>query len=108
MLSVQTEQRINLMFLVKLRKSFTEGYAILNEVYGNECLSHTQVFEWFKWFKEGRETTEDDPHPRRRSTSKTDENEKIDTVTLKGTSFESVETVKAKATVLKLLTEADF
>ncbi|KAJ8960862.1 hypothetical protein NQ318_020160 [Aromia moschata] len=69
----------------------------------------------------GRETTEDDPRPgrqngltlRKASTSKTVENiEKIgllDTVTLKGTRFESVEAVKAKATeVLNQLTEADF
>ena len=29
---------------------------MLKEVYGNECLSRTQVFGWFKRFKEGRET----------------------------------------------------
>ncbi|KAJ8950530.1 hypothetical protein NQ318_015274 [Aromia moschata] len=58
MLSVGMEQRVNLKFLVKLRKSFTEAYAMLKEVYGNECLSRTQVFELFKWFIEGRETTE--------------------------------------------------
>ncbi|KAJ8955920.1 hypothetical protein NQ318_005468 [Aromia moschata] len=128
------------------------NYAMLKEVYGNECLSRTQVFEWSKGFKEGRETTEDDPRPRRPSTSKTDKkigkliredrclilhesfnmrkvsakmvpklltprakgikNEHLrwhfynidtdpgllDTVTLKGTRFESVEAVKAIAT----------
>ncbi|KAJ8943251.1 hypothetical protein NQ318_009942 [Aromia moschata] len=46
---------------------------MLKKVYGNECLSHTQVFEWFKWFKEGCETTEDDPRPGRPSMLKTDE-----------------------------------
>ncbi|KAJ8946404.1 hypothetical protein NQ318_011813 [Aromia moschata] len=46
----------------------------LMQVYGNECLSRTQVFEWFKRFKEGRETTEEDSRPGRPSTSKTDEN----------------------------------
>ncbi|KAJ8934093.1 hypothetical protein NQ318_005086 [Aromia moschata] len=60
MLSVQMEQRVYLKFLVKLGKTCTEAYAMLKELYGNECLSRTQVFEWFKWFKEGRETTEDD------------------------------------------------
>ncbi|KAJ8963061.1 hypothetical protein NQ318_018525 [Aromia moschata] len=50
------------------------------EVYGNECLSRIQVFEWFKRFKEGRQTTEDDPRPGQPSTSKPDENiEKIET-----------------------------
>ena len=74
MLSVQKEQRVNLKFLVKLGKSFTEAYAVLKEVYRNECLSRTQVFEWFKRFKEGRETTEDDPRPGWPTTSKTDQN----------------------------------
>ncbi|KAJ8948191.1 hypothetical protein NQ318_010467 [Aromia moschata] len=157
---------------------------MLKEVYGSECVSCTQVFEWFKRFKEGRKTTEDDPRPGRPSTSKTDENiEKtdkliredrhlsirgpakitgidkecvrqilhesfnmrkvctqmvpklltpeqkesrmnicadilknidtdpglLDNLTLKGTRFESVEVVKAKATeVLNQLTEVDF
>ncbi|KAJ8942995.1 hypothetical protein NQ318_001719 [Aromia moschata] len=72
MLSVQMEQRVNLNFFVKRRKTFTEAYAMLKEVY--ECLSRTQVLEWLKRFKEGRETTEDDPRPGRPSTSKTDEN----------------------------------
>ncbi|KAJ8943044.1 hypothetical protein NQ318_022588 [Aromia moschata] len=70
MLSVQMEQWVNLKFLVKLGKTFTEAYAMLKEVYGNECLSRTQVFEWFKRFKEGVR----DPAPRTITTLKTDEN----------------------------------
>ncbi|KAJ8955159.1 hypothetical protein NQ318_009052 [Aromia moschata] len=69
MLSVQMEQRVNLKFLVNLEKTFIEAYAILKEVYKNKCLFRTQVFEWFKRFKEGRETTEDDQRPGRPSTS---------------------------------------
>ncbi|KAJ8958484.1 hypothetical protein NQ318_002277 [Aromia moschata] len=42
MLSVQMDQRVNLKFLVKLEKTFTEDYAMFKEVYGNECLSRTQ------------------------------------------------------------------
>jgi len=49
--------------------------------YGNECSSRTQVFGWFKTFKEGRETTNDDPRPELLSTSTTDDNiEKIGTL----------------------------
>ncbi|KAJ8942128.1 hypothetical protein NQ318_000723 [Aromia moschata] len=115
-------------------------------IYGNECLCRTQVFEWFKRFKEGRdvEGPEDDPRPGRPSTPKRTKKLKklkngaknsltpeqkesrmnicadilnnietnpglLDTVTPKGTRFETVETVKAKATeVLNQLTEADF
>jgi hypothetical protein len=44
------------------------------EVYGHECLSRTQVSEWFEKFKEGRGEIEDDPRPGRPRTSKTDAN----------------------------------
>ena len=74
MLSVNVEQRVNVKFCVKLGKSATETYGFLKKVYGNECLSHTQFFEWFKRFKEGREEIGDDQrhgHPR---TSKTEVN----------------------------------
>ncbi|XP_025266745.1 protein GVQW3-like [Camponotus floridanus] len=72
------EQRVNLKFLVKLGKTATEAHAMLKEVYGSECLSRTQVFEWCKRFKEGREMTEDDPRSGRPLTSKTEDNiEKI-------------------------------
>ncbi|KAJ8946027.1 hypothetical protein NQ318_023275 [Aromia moschata] len=73
---VQMEQRVNLKFLFKLWKTFTEAIAMLKEVYGNKCLSRRQVFEWFRRYKEGRETTDpkDDPRPGRPLTSKTDEN----------------------------------
>ncbi|KAJ8953745.1 hypothetical protein NQ318_015401 [Aromia moschata] len=72
--SVQLEQQVSLNFHVELGKTFTKAYAMLKEVYGNECLSLTQVFEWFKRFKEGREASENDPRPEWPSTSKMDKN----------------------------------
>ena len=74
MLSVNVEQRVNIKFLTKLGKSATETYNLLTEVYGDQCLSRTQVFEWFKTFKEGREYVRDDPKSGRPSTAKTQEN----------------------------------
>jgi hypothetical protein len=35
-------------------------YDLLKTVCGDECLSHTQIFKWFKRFKEGREEIGDD------------------------------------------------
>ncbi|KAJ8961765.1 hypothetical protein NQ318_021366 [Aromia moschata] len=68
MLNVQMEQRVNLKFLVKLGKTFTEAYAMLKEVYGNECLSRTRKFlNGLNGFKEGRETTKDHSRPGRPS-----------------------------------------
>ena len=48
MLSVNAEQPVNVKFCVKLGKSATETYDLLKKVYGDECLSRTQVFVWFK------------------------------------------------------------
>jgi hypothetical protein len=74
MFSVNVEQRINVKICVKLGKSATETYDLLKKVYGDECLSRTQVFEWFKRFKEWRKEIGDDQRPARPSTSKTDAN----------------------------------
>jgi len=68
------QKRVNVKFCVKLGKSTTETYNLLKKIYGDECLSRTQVFEWFKRFKEGREEIGDDQRPGCPSTSKTDAN----------------------------------
>jgi len=65
MQSIRTEQRVDLKFLVKPEKTAAEAHVMLKGVYGSECLSRAQVFEWFKKFKEGRETTKDEPRPGR-------------------------------------------
>jgi hypothetical protein len=59
-------------FIAKLGKPATETYRLLMEVYGDECLSRTQVFELFRRFKDGRGEIEDDPQPGRPCTSNTD------------------------------------
>uniref|UniRef100_A0A8C4R0B7 Mos1 transposase HTH domain-containing protein n=1 Tax=Eptatretus burgeri TaxID=7764 RepID=A0A8C4R0B7_EPTBU len=66
------EQRANLKFLAKLRKTPSESFAILHQAYGEETMSHAH--EWRKRFKEGREKVEDDPRSGRPSTSRTAEN----------------------------------
>ncbi|VVC29582.1 Hypothetical protein CINCED_3A015493 [Cinara cedri] len=58
-------QRINLKFLVKLKKTPTECYKLLQEAYGGNSLSRARVFERYKRFGEGRESTEDDQRPGR-------------------------------------------
>jgi len=55
-------------FCVKLGKSATETHDLLKKVYGDECLSRTQDFDWFKRFKEGREEIGDDQRPDRPNT----------------------------------------
>ena len=47
-------------FLVKLRKTPTECFKLLKEVYGEDVMSRTQIFEWHKRFEKGRKEVEDD------------------------------------------------
>ena len=71
---ISVEQRINLKFLVHLRKTPTEALKLLQEVYGDDTISRTRLFEWHRRFKEGREEVEDNHRSGRPSTSRTDEN----------------------------------
>ena len=68
------EQRINLKFLVRLEKTPTEALKLLQEVYSDDAMSRTGLFESHRRFKERREEVEDDHRNGRPSTSMTDEN----------------------------------
>ena len=68
------EQQINLKFLVRLGKTLTQALKLLQEVYGDDTMSRTRLFEWHRRFKDGREEMEDDRRSGRPSTSRTDEN----------------------------------
>ncbi|EZA52903.1 hypothetical protein X777_07709, partial [Ooceraea biroi] len=61
---IAMEQRANIKFCVKLKKTFTETFALLKEVYEDNCLSRTQVYDWFTRFKNGWESIEDDSKSR--------------------------------------------
>ena len=60
-------------FCCKLCKKFTETFQLLNQAYGEACMSRTQCYEWFKRFKEGRISVGEDPRPGRPSTSTNDD-----------------------------------
>ncbi len=53
------EQRTAIKFCVKLQKLFIETFAMIQTAEG-DVLSRTTVHTWFKWFKEGRDSIEDD------------------------------------------------
>ena len=67
---------MNKEFLVPVRlgKTPTEALKLLQEVYGDDTMSRTCLFDWHRRFKEGREEVEDDHRSGRPSTSGTDEN----------------------------------
>jgi len=70
----KSEQRVNIKFLVKLKKSATETFHLLTEAYGEDCMSRTRVLEWHKRFSEGRESVKDDDRLDRPRTGFTDDN----------------------------------
>ena len=56
------EQRVCVKFCFKLGKTFTETFQMLQQAYGEDCLSRTQCYEWYQRFKLGRTSIEDDPN----------------------------------------------
>ena len=62
------EQRFAVKFCVKLGKSTTETFAILNTAYGDVTMKRATCFRWHKRFKNGRLSVEDDEHSGRPST----------------------------------------
>jgi len=56
-------------FCSKLGKNFTETFQLLNQAYGENSMSRTQCYAWFKGFKEGRMSVGEDPRPGQPSTS---------------------------------------
>ena len=46
---------------------------MLQQAYGEDCLSRTQCHEWYQRFKSGRTSIEDDPESGRPSTSMDDD-----------------------------------
>jgi hypothetical protein len=55
------EQCINIKFCFKLGKTFMETHEMVKNVYGDQCMSCT-CYEWFKRFKDSRQSTHNEPH----------------------------------------------
>jgi hypothetical protein len=54
------EQRAAIKFCFKLGKSASETYELLQKAYGSYSWYRSMTFDWFKRFREGRESLEDD------------------------------------------------
>jgi len=68
------QQRINIKFCFKIGKNATEMLELFKIAYGDNCLSKTQVFEWHRRFKAGREDVNDDERADQPSGVITEEN----------------------------------
>ena len=68
------EQCVCVKFCFKLgKKTFTGAFQMLQQAYGEDCLSRTLYHEWYQRFKSGRTSIEDDPKSGRPSTSMDDD-----------------------------------
>jgi hypothetical protein len=56
------EQRMCIKFCDNLRNSATETLTKIQHAFRDQILSHTQVFQWHAWFKNGRTSVDDDEH----------------------------------------------
>ena len=66
------EQRFAVKFCVKLGKSTTETFAMLNTAYGDVAMKRATCFMWHKRFKNGWLSVEDDERSGHPSTSTDD------------------------------------
>ena len=54
-----------------------ETFQLLNQAYGEDCMTRTQCYEWFRHFKVDRMLVGEDPRPGRPSTSTKDDHVKF-------------------------------
>ena len=54
------EERYTIQFCFKLGKNATETYAMFQTAFWPSCMNWASVFEWYKRFKESRESVRDD------------------------------------------------
>lgn len=53
---------MNIIFCFKLGKNASETRKILQQPYSGDPLSHSSILEWFRGFRDCRESLKDDPH----------------------------------------------
>ena len=67
------EQRVCITFCANLGKSATETLEIIQQGFGDQSLSLTQVFQWHARFKTGRTSVDEDEHTGRTTSCTTPE-----------------------------------
>ena len=66
------EQSVCVKFCFKLGKTATETWKMLQQAFGDECMTRTQFFEWYSRFKRGRTSIDENPLSGRFPTSTDD------------------------------------
>ena len=73
MSDITLEQRFAIEFMHREGETTVNVYNRLRAVYGEQCISRTQSFLWFKRFREGRMSTDNDTRSGRPPTAVSDE-----------------------------------
>ena len=82
-MDLSLEQRLAIKFCFKVGKSATETLQMVNAAYGNQALSRSKVFRWYRRFHDGQKDIEDDPRSGRPTECRNDNTvEKISQVLL--------------------------
>jgi histone-lysine N-methyltransferase SETMAR len=68
------EQRFCIKVCFKLKKTAVETHRMLVEAFGDNAMSQSKTFLWYKRFKDGRTSVDDDERSGRPSTSTTPKN----------------------------------
>jgi hypothetical protein len=68
----QFEQRENVKFCQKLRKSTNETFQMIKQVYSEKALGCSAVLKWHKRFAQGRDSLEDNKHTSQPRTVRTE------------------------------------
>jgi len=55
------EQCVCVKFCFILGTIATETWKMLQQAFGDKCMSRTQCFEWYSHFKTGRTSIDEDP-----------------------------------------------
>ena len=67
------EQRACIKFCFRLGKTATECYQMLKTTFEEQAMCRSQTFQWFSWFKPGRNSFDDDERSGRPVSSSTPE-----------------------------------
>jgi len=66
-------QRVCIKFCANLGKSATENFKVIQQGFGDQSLSRTQMFQWHTRFKTGHTSVDDDEHAGRPTSCTTPE-----------------------------------
>ena len=73
MMDQRKEQRVCIKFCANLGKRAMETLTMIQQTFGDQNLSHAQMFQWHAWFKTGCTSVDDDEHKGRPTSCTTHE-----------------------------------